>query len=102
MRHLLRNSALGGLALGASLGIGVLGYHGFAHLPWIDAFLNAAMILGGEGPVDPMHSAGSKLFASLYALFSGVIFISVAGLVIAPALHRFLHRFHLETRDAAE
>src|SRR5215208_1122927 len=76
--------------------IGILGYHGFEGLPWIDATLNASMILGGMGPVSPLSTVGGKLFASAYALFSGVVFIGVMGLVLAPFAHRLLHRFHLE------
>jgi hypothetical protein len=89
----------GGLALGiiaASLGVGVLGYHFFENLSWIDALVNAAMILGGMGPVDPLHTVGGKLFASFYALFSGIVFLVAVGVIIAPIFHRFLHRFHLE------
>lgn len=88
------------LALGVvlvALGIGVLGYHWFEGMPWLDATLNASMILGGMGPVNALTTAGGKIFASAYALFSGVVFIGVMGLVLAPFAHRLLHRFHLET-----
>jgi hypothetical protein len=78
------------------LGIGVLGYHWFEGMPWIDATLNASMILGGMGPVNALNTVGGKLFASAYALFSGVVFIGVMGLVLAPFAHRLLHGFHLE------
>jgi len=81
--------------LGA-LGIGILGYRLTAGLPWVDAVENAAMILGGMGPVDPISSTGGKLFAAAYALFSGVIFLVAAGVLVAPLLHRLLHHFHLE------
>lgn len=91
-RHLLL--ALGVLAVG--LGIGVVGYHSLAELSWIDSLLNASMILGGMGPVDPLHSSAAKIFASLYALFSGLAFIGIASLIIAPFAHRLLHRFHLD------
>jgi len=87
------------IALGiiiVSLGIGVLGYHGTEGLPWLDALLNASMILSGMGPVDPIRSAGGKLFASLYALFSGIVFITTVGVLFAPVFFRLLHRFHLE------
>lgn len=76
--------------------IGVTGYHAFAGLPWIDSLLNASMILTGMGPVDPMKSVGAKLFASAYALFSGLVFLSSAGILFSPIFHRFLHKFHLE------
>ena len=79
-----------------ALSIGVVGYHAFAGLPWIDAVLNASMILTGMGPVAPMTTTASKLFASAYALFSGVVFLSAIGLVLAPLFHRILHKFHLD------
>lgn len=79
-----------------ALGIGILGYHWFEGMPWIDATLNASMILGGMGPVTALNTSGGKLFASAYALFSGVVFIGVMGLVLAPFAHRLLHCFHLE------
>src|SRR4051794_22347518 len=79
-----------------SLALGMAGYEYFEQLAWRDAFLNAAMLLGGMGPVDTPHTNGGKIFAGLYALYSGVIFLVVAALVIAPVVHRVLHRFHLE------
>lgn len=87
------------LALGVlviALAIGTVGYHLIAKLPWIDAILNASMILTGMGPVATMATTASKLFASAYALFSGVVFLSAMGLVLSPVFHRILHRFHLE------
>ena len=77
-----------------SLCIGVLGYHGFEGLPLTDAFLNASMLLGGMGPVDMPHTEGGKLFAALYALYSGIVFLVTASILGAPLLHRLLHRFH--------
>ncbi|HVR96123.1 MAG TPA: hypothetical protein VMW27_05885 [Thermoanaerobaculia bacterium] len=94
--HLAANAVRGVLILGVALGIGVLGYHFVVGLPWLDALLNAAMLLGGEGPLAPTPTAAGKLFASFYALFSGLVFVTIAGLVLAPAMHRLLHRFHLE------
>jgi len=88
-------AAAAGLILG-SLAIGVWGYHIFESLPWLDAFLNASMILGGMGPVDPIDTDAGKLFAGAYALYAGLVFIAVAGLVLAPAVHRVLHTFHWE------
>jgi len=82
-----------------ALGIGVFGYHFIAGLSWIDALLNAAMILTGMGPVDSLHSNGAKVFASGYALFSGLVFISAMGLLLSPVAHRILHRFHLSDED---
>lgn len=80
---------------------GILGYHYIAGLGWLDAELNAAMILTGMGPVDPMRSAAAKLFASGYALFSGVIFLTSIGIVLAPVFHRVVHRFHLDDDDSS-
>ena len=79
-----------------ALGIGVVGYHCFVQLPWIDALLNASMILSGMGEVDPLRTPAAKLFASFYALFSGLVFIAVASMLVAPFAHRVLHRLHLE------
>jgi len=95
----------GGLALIAfaiALGIGVIGYHTAGNLPWIDSLLNASMILGGMGPVDAMQTTGGKLFASFYALFSGLFFILASGLLLAPFLHRLIHHFHLEQKGTDE
>ena len=75
---------------------GILGYHSIASLRWIDALLNASMILTGMGPVDPMTTNAAKLFASAYALFSGVVFLSAVGVVVAPIFHRIIHKFHLD------
>lgn len=80
----------------AGLGIGMLGYRYIVGLDWIDALLNASMILGGEGPVDPTPTVGGKLFASAYALFSGLVFVAVAAILVAPVLRRALHHFHLD------
>ena len=77
-----------------SLGAGVIGYEQFEHLPWRDAFLNSAMLLGGMGPVDPPRSDGGKLFAGLYALYSGLIFLVAVAIMFAPVLHRLMHKFH--------
>jgi len=95
-RRVIRHFALALLILAAGLGIGVLGYHCLGELNWIDALLNASMILGGMGPVDPPHSSAAKIFASGYALFSGLVFISIASLIVAPFAHRILHRFNLD------
>ena|SRR5437868_6400497 len=94
--RVLRHSFLAVVILIISLAIGILGYHGFEGLSWIDATLNASMILGGMGPVSDLHTTGGKLFASAYALFSGLVIIALMGLLLAPFAHRLLHRFHLE------
>jgi hypothetical protein len=88
--------ALSAAFIGMALGVGVLGYHYLGDLPWIDAPVNASMILGGMGPVDPITSHAGKLFASVYALFSGLLFIGAASLVIAPFVHRIMHKLHLD------
>jgi hypothetical protein len=79
-----------------ALGIGVLGYHFLGELGWLDALLNASMILGGMGPVDPLRNPVAKLFAAGYALFSGLVFIGVASLLVAPFAHRLMHSLHLD------
>ena len=84
------------LVIGAGLGIGVVGYHYLGKLAWLDALLNASMILSGMGPVDPLQTPAAKLFASFYALFSGLAFIAVASVLVAPFVHRFLHKLHLD------
>ena len=84
------------LLLAFGLGIGVIGYHEFESMSWLDSFLNAAMILGGMGPVDVLHTQAGKLFASMYALFSGLMFLVAAGLFFSPLVHRLLHKFHFE------
>jgi TRAP-type C4-dicarboxylate transport system permease small subunit len=79
----------------AALLLGIFGYHYFEDLGWVDATLNASMILGGMGPVNPLHTTAGKLFASFYALFSGLLFIGLAGLLFTPFAHRLLHQFHI-------
>ena len=87
------------LLLAVSLVIGMAGYVITEGLSWIDAFLNAAMLLGGMGPVNPPQHASGKLFAGLYALYAGLVFLVAAGLVLAPVLHRVLHTFHWDPDD---
>ncbi len=79
-----------------SLLIGTLGYFFTENLSWLDSLLNASMILGGMGPVNTIHSDAGKIFASFYALFSGIVFLIIVGVLFAPLYHRFLHKFHLE------
>jgi hypothetical protein len=83
------------LLIGFSLGIGIVGYHYIDDLPWLDALLNASMILTGMGPVDAMKNDAAKWFASLYAIFSGVAFLSTVAVFLTPMVHRFLHIHHL-------
>jgi hypothetical protein len=82
-----------------SLLMGSAGYHYLGELPWIDSLLNASMILAGMGPVDTIHSAAAKLFATFYALYSGIAFLTMVAILMAPLLHRFLHKFHLEVAE---
>ena len=101
-RHMIQSAGLAAIVIGFSLALGIVGYHLFGGLPWIDALVNASMILGGMGPVDPIRSTGGKWFESAYALYSGVALLTSVGVMFAPALHKFLHRFHLETQEAEE
>ncbi len=93
----------GSFALGiilVSLGIGILGYHFIVGLSWVDSLLNASMLLGGMGPIDTdLQTTGAKLFASFYAIFSGVVFLVAIGILSTPVFHRFLHHFHLDLDD---
>lgn len=79
-----------------SLFMGILGYYFTENISWLDSLLNASMILGGMGPVNEIHTDSGKIFASFYALFSGIIFLIVVGILFAPLYHRFLHKFHIE------
>jgi hypothetical protein len=99
LRRARKYFGLAFVVIGVALAIGVLGYHFIAEFSWIDSLLNASMILGGMGPVGDLPSDEAKLFASFYALFSGLVFISVMGIVLAPAAHRALHLFHLDEED---
>ena len=87
------------LMLAGSLGMGMVGYHSLGHMSWIDALLNASMILTGMGPVNPMDSDAAKLFASFYALFSGVAFLTMVAVLFAPLFHRFFHKFHVDLAE---
>jgi hypothetical protein len=105
--HLARHMVSGALALlplaVGTLALGMAIYHWAEGLPWPDAFLNAAMLLGGMGPVDPLHTTTGKLLAGFYALFAGVVFLVLAGVMLSPVIHHVLQRFHLETeRKQAE
>jgi hypothetical protein len=84
------------LAQSFSIGGGMMGYHDFERMGWIDAFANAAMILSGMGPLAPLATDAGKIFAGCYALYSGLALVTTIGIIAAPVLHRFLHRFHME------
>ncbi|HEY1952017.1 MAG TPA: hypothetical protein VGG76_04365 [Gemmatimonadaceae bacterium] len=102
IRRMLRNAGIAGGVIGGGLLIGMVGYHAFGRMSWLDSFYYSSMILAGEGPpADPTNLTSPEiarlhLFAGFFALFSGVTFITMVGVLFAPALHRFLHRFHLE------
>ena len=96
IRRLGWSVALGMVLLLFSLSVGVLGYHQIAGLPWIDAFLDASMIMSGMGPVSPLQTDAAKLFAGCYAIYCGITLIGTTGVILAPLIHRALHRFHLE------
>ena len=99
IRRLLTSAALGLTLVMLSLAVGMAGYHGYEGLSWLDAFLNASMILSGMGPLMQPATTGGKLFAGLYALYSGLAVLVIAGVMFGPVVHRFLHRFHIESGD---
>ena len=99
-KHLYLRRVIFSILLGVgliiiSLMVGMAGYHWYEDLPWLDAFVNAAMILSGMGPLAQPHTDGGKIFAGIYALYSGLAVILIAGVIFAPIVHRFLHRFHV-------
>lgn len=97
-RRLLSHLAVAVALLAASLALGMAGYMALERLSWIDAFLNAAMLLGGMGPVNAPQTAAGKLFAGAYALYAGLAFIVTAGLLFTPVLHRLIHKFHWDAK----
>jgi len=99
VRRLLWHSAFALLLLAVSLALGMAGYEHYEHLSWRSAFENSAMLLGGMGPVDNPASEAGKVFAGVYALYAGLVFIAGATLILAPILHRMLHFFHSDERD---
>ncbi|MBA4106027.1 MAG: hypothetical protein C0485_09735 [Pirellula sp.] len=101
-RRLGGNLVAAALLIGLSLLAGMAGYHYFESMSWIDAFINASMILSGMGPMGPLQTWGGKCFAGWYALYSGLALILVSGLILAPLLHRVMHRFHLDTEEDEE
>ncbi len=98
-RRLLAHFALASVVILGSLILGMAGYAHFEGLAWRSAFLNAAMLMGGMGPVDAPKTDGGKVFAGLYALYAGLVFLVVAGLLLAPFVHRILHKFHWNTES---
>lgn len=95
-RRLARSVALAAAVVSVVLCIGIAGYHFLSGLDWVDSLLEASMILGGMGPVNPIQTTSAKLFASGYALFCGLVFIGIMGIVLTPVVHRMLHKFHVE------
>ena len=102
MRRQLRFALAAAGLIGGSLVLGMVGYHFLEGLSWIDAFLNAAMLMGGMGPLAPLTTDAGKLFAGLYALYCGLVLLISVGIFAAPIFHRFLHHFHLELDDETE
>jgi hypothetical protein len=98
-RRMLFSALLGLVLVAVSLAIGMMGYHYYESMSWVDAFVNAAMILSGMGPLLPINTYGGKVFAGFYAIYSGIALISIAGIIFAPVFHRFLHKFHLENKN---
>lgn len=96
VKKLLRNLLIGFSIILVSLWIGIWGYHHFEHMNFVDAYVNAAMILSGMGPVGKLETSGGKIFAGTYALFSGIVFLIVIAVVFAPVIHLFLHKFHMD------
>jgi hypothetical protein len=94
--RLAKHVALACCVSAVALLIGIAGYHWVAGLDWVDSLLEASMILGGMGPVNPIETTSAKLFASGYALFSGLVLIGIMGIVLTPVVHRVLHKFHVE------
>ena len=91
-----------GLVILASLSLGIFGYHYWGGLPWLDSVVNAAMILGGMGPVNPIDTVAGKWFAAFYALYSGIVFLAIAGILVAPVAHRLLHHLNLQAEQSGE
>lgn len=96
---ILRNAFVAFVILLLSLLMGMIGYKYLFGLTWVDSLLNASMILTGMGPIDAAPTDGAKIFASIYAIYSGVAFLTIVAVVFAPVLHRFLHKFHLDTEE---
>ena len=97
--RLAHSGAIALVLIAISLSIGMIGYHALEGLNWLDSFLNAAMLLGGMGPVNAPVTPSGKLFAGVYALYCGLAVLLVAGVLLAPVAHRILHRFHVESRS---
>lgn len=97
--HIIKNARFAVGVLAFSLGVGVLGYHFFFEISWLDSLVNASMILTGMGPVDKAVTTSAKIFSSVYAIYSGVAFLTSVAMILSPVAHRFLHRFHLDIEE---
>jgi len=95
--RLRRHGLIAGVIFAACVGTGMVGYHYYEGMGWVDAYANASMILSGMGPLDPIKTRAGRIFAGTYSLFSGVAFLTTVGFFLMPILHRLLHRFHLES-----
>ena len=102
LRRMARQGVSGGVIVLVSLAIGMAGYHWLGDQSWVDAFLNAAMLLGGMGPVGELHATSAKLFAGVYALYAGIVFLVLAAMLLGPVFHRVLHHFHWEADQEAQ
>ncbi|MCX6312888.1 MAG: hypothetical protein NT084_14790 [Bacteroidetes bacterium] len=98
-RRILKSILIANFFLAISLFIGISGYHWICGLTWINSLMNASMILAGMGPVDLLTTVGGKLFASFYAIFSGIAFLTTIGVIVAPIAHRFMHKFHMQDNN---
>ena len=97
VRRIIRHGGYATALVAVSIAIGMLGYHVFDDLPWVDAFVDTSMLLGGMGPVNPLHGNGAKIFAGVFALYAGLVFLVLTAIMLTPVLHRLLHAFHAET-----
>ena len=95
--RILRSTLVVSAIIGGSLVVGIVGYRYFEGMAWIDAFLNAAMLLGGMGEIGELHTRAGKLFAGIFAIYAGMVALVAASVLLAPAFHRFIHRFHLQS-----
>ncbi|MDD1633912.1 MAG: hypothetical protein LUP91_17115 [Methylococcaceae bacterium] len=98
-RRMAASVMMAGILIAVALFIGIIGYHWLGGFDWVDSLLEASMILGGMGPVNSLTTTEAKMFASGYALFSGLVFIAIMGIVLAPVTHRMLHQFHIDEED---
>ena len=99
IKRIVVSVVMAGILIALALLIGIAGYHWIGGFNWVDSLLEASMILGGMGPVNQLPSSEAKIFASSYALFSGLVFIAIMGVVLAPITHRMLHKFHIDEED---